>query len=235
MRLLSAHSELSADDQHAILSVPMTMRSFGSGEVISGEGRAVSTCAILDRGFAVRQKLTGLGDRLIVSIYGPGDALNFQDVFLEDPDSDIVATEDCVVSIVAASAIKLLSVERPAVARSLLVSAYIEVSIAREWMLNIGRRDAKARLAFFLCEYLTCIRGNSDLIGKNYEMGLSQEQIADCIGLTAVHVNRTFKALCSENIIKQRGRYISVPNMGSLERAGDYGRGGHRWRGAIIS
>lgn len=99
----------------------MTLRSFTPGDYIGREGKSVSTCAILIRGFAVRQKFTRLGDRQIVSLHGPGDAINLQNAFLEFPDYDILSIEDCVVSFVDASAIRVLAAERPAVARSLLI------------------------------------------------------------------------------------------------------------------
>lgn len=200
----------------------MTLRSFSSGDFIAREGRSVSTCAILDSGFAVRQKSTGLGDRQIVSLHGPGDALNFQNAFLDVPDYDIRSVEDCVVSFVDASVIRSLAAERPAVARSLLVGAFTEASTAREWMLNIGRRSARTRLAHFLCEYLDRISLRRLPADGKYELRLTQEQIGDATGMTAVHVNRMLKALQSDTLIRQMGRFLSVPNMEALMDAGEY-------------
>ncbi len=77
----------------AISSIPMTSRSFASDDFI-GRGRSVSRCAILTRGFAVRQKLTDIGDRQIVSLHGSGDVLNFQNAFLEFSDYDIRSVEE---------------------------------------------------------------------------------------------------------------------------------------------
>ncbi|RYF19465.1 MAG: Crp/Fnr family transcriptional regulator [Oxalobacteraceae bacterium] len=200
----------------------MTLRSFSSGDFIGREGRSVSTCAILTRGFAVRQKLSGLGDRQIVSLHGPGDALNFQDAFLGIPDYDIRSVEDCVASFVDAAAVRNLADERPAVARSLLIGAFTEASIAREWMLNLGRRNARTRLAHFLCEYLDRISLQRHPADGKYELRLTQEQIGDATGITAVHVNRMLKSLQSDMLIKQLGRLLSVPNMAALMEAGEY-------------
>ena len=200
----------------------MTLRSFSSGDFIGREGRSASTCAVLTRGFAVRQKLTGSGDRQIVSLHGPGDALNFQNAFLGVPDYDIRSVEDCVASFVDASAIRALAAERPAVARSLLISAFTEASTAREWMLNLGRRNARTRLAHFLCEYLDRISLQGHPADGKYELRLSQEQIGDATGMTAVHVNRMLKALQSDTLIRQMGRFLSVPNMEALMDAGEY-------------
>jgi len=222
IRQLSAQGELSLEDQRAISSISMTLRSFTPGDYIGREGKSVSTCAILIRGFAVRQKFTRLGDRQIVSLHGPGDAINLQNAFLEFPDYDILSIEDCVVSFVDASAIRVLAAERPAVARSLLIGAFTEASTAREWMLNMGRRSARTRLAHFLCEYLDRMSLRRHSADEKYELRLTQEQIADATGMTAVHVNRMLKALQSEKLIKQLGRFLSVPNIAALMDAGEY-------------
>ncbi len=200
----------------------MTLRSFSSGDFIGREGRSVSTCAILMQGFAVRQKLTSLGDCQIVSLHGPGDALNFQNAFLGVPDYDIRSVKDCVASFFDASALKVLTAERPAVAISLLMGAFTESSIAREWMLNTGRRSARTRLAHFLCEYLDRISLRQHPADGKYEIRLTQGQIGDATGMTAVHVNRMLKALQSDKLIKQLGRFLSVPNMAALMDAGEY-------------
>lgn len=200
----------------------MTQRHLSSGDYIGREGQSVATCAILIRGFVVRQKITVQGDRQIVSLHGPGDALNFQNAFLEVPDYDIRSVEDGIASFFDASAIRALAAERPAVAQSLLIGAFTEASIAREWMLNIGRRSSRTRLAHFLCEYLGRISFRQHPTDGEYEIGLSQEQIADATGMTAVHANRMLRALQSEDLIKQVGRLITVPNMTALMDAGEY-------------
>lgn len=221
---LSAQGELSLDDQRAILTIPMISRSFAPRDFLGREGKSVSKCAILTQGFAVRQKLTSQGDRQIVSLHGPGDVLNFQNAFLEFSDYDLRSVEECSVSFFDASAIRSLAAERPAVAHSLLVGAFIEASTAREWMLNLGRRSARTRLAHFLCEYLDRISLQRHPADGKYELRLTQEQIGDATGMTAVHVNRMLKALQTDNLIGHLGRFISVPNIEALMDAGEYSR-----------
>ncbi|MES3150796.1 Crp/Fnr family transcriptional regulator [Sphingomonas faeni] len=224
IRALSVQGELSLEDQRAVSSIPMTLRFFSSGDFIGREGRSVSTCAVLIRGFAVRQKLTGLGDCQIVSLHGPGDALNFQNAFLEVPDYDVRSVEDCVAAFFDASAMRVLAAERSAVANSLLIGAFTEASTAREWMLNLGRRNARTRLAHFLCEYLDRISLRQHPADGRYKLRLTQEQIGDATGMTSVHVNRMLKDLQSDKLIKQLNRCLIVPDMAALMDAGEYNR-----------
>lgn len=219
---LGGHGELSVIDRNAILAIRIKTRSFSSGDFIEREGRPASTCAILNEGFAVRQKTTRLGDRQIVSLHGPGDALTLQNAFLGFPDYDVRSVGDCVVSFFETSAIRALAAERPAVAHSLLVGAFTEASTAREWMLNIGRRSARTRLAHFLCEYLDRISLRVHPADGKYELRLTQEQIADATGMTAVHANRMLKGLQEDKLIIQLGRLLTVPDMAALKEAGEY-------------
>ena len=71
----------------------------------------------------------------------------------------------------------------------------INSSIQREWTANVGRRDARTRIAHLLCE-IGIRQEEAGLCSRNdYELPLTQEQLADATGLTAVHVNRVLGQL----------------------------------------
>ena len=80
----------------------------------------------------------------------------------------------------------------------------VEGSIFREWILNIGRHDTRMRIAHLLCEI--ALRMEIAELGEQTEdeLPISQEQLADAVSLTPVHVNRTLMRLESEGI--SRGR-----------------------------
>lgn len=93
----------------------------------------------------------------------------------------------------------------------------VEASIGREWLLNLGRRNALARLAHLLCELnhrITRIAGEP-LAGL--ELPLTQEQLADLLGLTPVHVNRTIKTLEREGAVKRVSRRLTIGNLDTLQ------------------
>jgi CRP-like cAMP-binding protein len=84
----------------------------------------------------------------------------------------------------------------------------IDASIFREWVLNVGRRDAKARVAHMLCEF--AVRCDVAGLGpvESFAWPMTQEHIADATGLTSVHVNRTLKVLTQDGALEcSRGRY----------------------------
>jgi CRP-like cAMP-binding protein len=101
----------------------------------------------------------------------------------------------------------------------------IETAIAREWIANIGRRDSRTRVAHFLCE--VALRLESAGLGTRtaWELPLTQDQIADCTGLTAVHVNRTLKGLAKAGLITHERRSVAIDDWKKLARAGDFSPG----------
>jgi CRP-like cAMP-binding protein len=98
----------------------------------------------------------------------------------------------------------------------------IDASIFREWVVNVGRRSAKARVAHLLCEL--ALRLDKIGAGKdgNYEFPLTQEQLADATGLTPVHTNRTLQALRTDRLIELNGRSLKVIDWPDLRRVGDF-------------
>jgi CRP-like cAMP-binding protein len=93
----------------------------------------------------------------------------------------------------------------------------VEASIYREWLLNNGRRDARARIAHLLCELVVRSDALGINLGGNYNLPMTQEQIGDAVGLTAVHVNRTLKSLSNDGLITLTGRGISFPDWDRLK------------------
>ena len=99
----------------------------------------------------------------------------------------------------------------------------VDGSIFREWIANVGRRDARTRLAHLLCEF--SLRLNVAGLGEqtNYELPMTQEQLADATGLTAVHVNRTLKGLEAEGLIgRSNPRVIQIGDWRKLADVGDF-------------
>jgi CRP-like cAMP-binding protein len=105
---------------------------------------------------------------------------------------------------------------------SMWIDTLIDASIFREWVVNVGRRDARARIAHLLCEFARRLEV-ADLVHEyRYELPMTQEQIADSTGLTPVHVNRVLKALASEGLIERERRFVRIPDWEALRRAGGF-------------
>jgi CRP-like cAMP-binding protein len=215
-------SPLSADDREAVLNLPYTLRTLEPGTYTIREADVPEHCAVLVSGFAFRQKLTGEGARQIVAIHIPGDALDFQNLFLDVSDHSLQMLTRAEVALVTIRDLQVLARERQSVGHAILVKILVEASIFREWVLNIGRRESRVRVAHLLCEL--GVRLDTEGLAKDYgyELPMTQEQLADAVGLTPVHVNRTLKALEAEGLILRSKRSISFPDWKRLRLVGDF-------------
>ena len=222
VRKLEIHTPLQQDDRDALLALPHTLKTYDPSAYLVREGDAPEQCAVLLSGFAFRQKLTGAGMRQIVSMHIPGDALDFQHLFLDVADHNVQTLTRADVATIPRKALRDLARSRSAVGNAIFVSTLVEGSISREWVLNIGRRDARSRLAHFLCEFAMRLDVLELSAGQPYELPMSQEQLGDALGLTAVHVNRTIKSLEADGLIGRNRRRISFPQWDALRELADF-------------
>jgi CRP-like cAMP-binding protein len=222
VRNLSRHSELSNEDEAAILSLPHTLRTFEEKSFLLREGDHPTVCPILIRGYACRHKVTGGGSRQILSLNIPGDALDFQNLLVEEADHNIQMLTRGEVAKIPVLEISRLIEARPAVAQAIMVATMVESAMFREWTVSVGRRDARSRIAHLLCEFAYRVdsRGLSD--GETYELPMNQEELGDATGLTAVHVNRVLKRLEAEGLIARNRRAISFPDRECLAELADF-------------
>jgi len=222
VRKLSAHAPLSPEDVEAILALPFTRRTLDASTYLVREGDPPTRCGVILSGFAYRQKHTGDGLRQIVALHIPGEAVDFQNLFLEVADHSVQMLTRGDVAFVQREDFQALVKARPAVSRAILINILVEGSIFREWVLNVGRRDARTRMAHLLCEFAIRMDALGLAGGDGYELPITQEQLADAVGLTPVHVNRTLKLLESDGLIVRNKRRISFPDWDRLREVADF-------------
>jgi CRP-like cAMP-binding protein len=222
VRNLQLRSHLPKKDRDAVLGLPFTLRTLEPATYTVREADPPEFCTVLVSGFAYRQKLTGDGARQIIAIHIPGDALDFQNLFLDISDHSIQMLTRGEVAFVPRSAMQDLARSRAAVGHAILVKILVEASIFREWVLNVGRRNSRSRLAHVLCELGVRLEAEGLADEYGYELPMTQEQLADALGLTPVHVNRTLKTLEAEGLIQRTKRNISFPDWNRLRTIADF-------------
>ena len=224
LRDLVNHSPLEAEDQAAILALPFRVRRLDAGTFLIREGSLPSHCAVLIDGYAYRQKTTGSGSRQILAVCIPSDAVDLQNMFLEISDHSVQMLTIGTVADLPREPLRELVLARPAVARAIIQLTLVESSIMREWVVNVGRRDARERIAHILCEFAVRLETRGLATGEGFELPMTQEQLADATGLTSVHVNRVLKSLETEGLISRRRRYIQFTDWRALQNIGDFSR-----------
>ena len=115
-------------------------------------------------------------------------------------DHNVQMMTDGTLALIPIQSIVDIAFRFPAVGMAMWYETLVEGSIFREWILNVGRRDAFTAIAHLLCEF--AMRAEAAEIGQatSYELPLTQEQLADAVGLTPVHVNRTLMSLGKDGL-----------------------------------
>lgn len=222
VRKMETRAVLDEVGREALLSLPFTEKIYETGDYLSREGRASTRSALILEGFAFRHKLGPGGERQIVSFHVPSDFVDLEGSLLKVADHNVQTLTRCRVAEVPVADILAIIDTYPRVARALWIDTLVDGSIYREWIMNVGRRPAKKRLAHLYCELAKRLKlaGLGDESG--YRMPLSQEQLADAMGLTTVHVSRSLKALEAEGLIQRNGRFVTIPDWEKLSRACDF-------------
>jgi CRP-like cAMP-binding protein len=222
VRRLSLHGQLDAADEDAVLALPTNLRNLESAQYVVREGDKPTHSCLLASGFAMRHKIGVDGARQIVNIHVAGDMVDLQNSLLSIADHNVEALSRMNAAFIPREAIIELAFSRPAVGKALWLETLVEGSIAREWIMNVGRRGAPQKLAHLFCEF--AYRLDAVGIGPecNYELPMTQTQLADAVGITPVHVNRTLKILSGEGLITYSKRWVKITDVQALAAFGDF-------------
>jgi CRP-like cAMP-binding protein len=109
--------------------------------------------------------------------------------------------------------------DNPRIAQALFWDELVTVSVQREWTLNLGQRTAYERISHLFVELFLRLQAVGRTQGKSCDFPLTQVDIADASGLTAVHVNRTLQELRKEGLIELQGRRLTILDMNALKNA----------------
>ena len=221
-RRWSKLASLTPDDCSALLELPFTVKGFGKEAYLVREGQQVNECALLLSGFAYRQKLLRNGSRQILSIHIPTEFVDLQNSVLGLADHSVQSLNGCEVAIIPIRALTELQQARAGIRMAMWIETLIDSSIFREWVVNVGRRDSKARIAHLLCELAIRLKKIGDGREWTFEFPLTQEQLADATGLTPVHTNRTLQALRKDGLIQLTARSLTILDWKGLQEVGDF-------------
>ena len=222
MRRWSKYASLSPDDRGALLGLPYTVRSFSKDGYLVREGQQVSECALLLSGYAFRQKLLRNGGRQIISIHIPTEFVDLQNSLLGVADHSVQSLGQCEIAAIPRKALVEVQDSHPAIRMAMWTETLIDASIFREWVVNVGRRDSKARIAHLLCELALRMERIGTGDDGTFEFPLTQEQLADATGLTPVHTNRTLQSLRRDGLIQLTARSLKIPDWEALRDVADF-------------
>lgn len=221
LRKLERH-QITPADRDAFAALPFRRKSFAPGAHVVREGNPILSCCTVLSGFCIRYKIVASGARQIVAVNLPGDFVDLPNALLGTAIDNVQMLTAGEMAFVPASAVGEVTLRHPGLQRALWLNTLMDASIFSEWIANVGRRDARTRIAHLFCEFAVRLHENGQLEANSYPFPMSQEQIGDATGLTAIHVNRTLQALRGSGLIRMEKRSVIIEDWDGLVAAGDF-------------
>jgi CRP-like cAMP-binding protein len=214
---LSHFGPLSDEDVRALDALCSREERFEAGAEIVREGATPRSAFVLTHGMACRYRLLPSGERQILAFLLPGDVCDLHVCLLRTMDHSIGALVQTRLAAIEWNTTIALLARHPRVAAALWWSALQEEAIQRERIVALGRRNARGRLAYLLCELVwrQIAIGQSD--DHAIQLPLTQIELADTLGLTSVHVNRIVQEFRRNQLISLEKRRLALLDVKRLQ------------------
>lgn len=213
---LEAFTRLSADDRAALDQVSRNVRYVDARRDLIAEGDRPHFVHLVLDGWACRYKTLPDGKRQIVSLFVPGDFCDLNVYILKAMDHSIGAITRLKVAMIGPDEMDVLTTNRPRVTQALWWHELVTAATQREWTLNIGQRSAYERIAHLLVELYVRLKAVGRTSDGTCDFPLTQNDLADATGLTAVHVNRTLQELRRDGLIELERKHLRILDLDRL-------------------
>jgi CRP-like cAMP-binding protein len=213
---------LTSDEQHAILNLPGHAAQMQANRDFVRLGEKSDHACLIVAGLVGRFGQNKNGARQITAIHVPGDMPDLHSVVQPESSSALQALSVATILRVPHQSIRQVAAQYPAVAEALWRDCTVDAAILSQWVVNVGRRDAKCRLAHLLCEMATRLEAIGDSNNVEFPFAVTQQQLADATGMTPVHINRTLKVLRQDGLANVRERSVQIADWKGLVAAGDF-------------
>ena len=216
-RKLESFEPLSDRARWALNRVVLKVRQVDARQDLIQEGDKPENVHLILDGFACRYKMLPDGQRQIMALLVPGDFCDLNVFILDEMDHAIGTISTCKVVDIPRQVIDEIASEHVSIARAFWWCSLVDGAVLREWLVNIGGRLPPQRIAHLLCELLMRLEAVGRVTDNGYAFPLTQTQIADTMGLSDVHVNRTLRDLRAQGLIHLKHRVLTILDVDRLK------------------
>jgi CRP-like cAMP-binding protein len=217
IRKLESIAPLSGEEEKAIGALPLTIKEIGADQDIVRDGDRPTQCCVVVEGFLCRSKHLPDGTRQLHSIHVPGDMPDLQSLHLKVMDHGLSALTPSKIAFIPHEALRDLTHTHPRLADALWRDTLVDASIFREWIVNVGAREAYARIAHLICEIFLKLGAVGLTSGYTFDLPITQAEFADATGLSTVHVNRSVMQLRGNGLITWEKGKCTIENWENLK------------------
>jgi CRP-like cAMP-binding protein len=219
---LRARDELSAQEEQAIRDAVNEIREYPADLTFIEPGEELQHSTLLLEGIMCRYKDLSAGQRQITELHVAGDFADLHSFTLKRLDHSVMTLSPCRVAILPHDKLGELSKRHPHLTRLYWFGTNLDAAIHREWAVSLGRRNAAARLAHLFCEMHLRLGLVGLVEDGGFSLPLTQTDLAECLGLTSVHVNRTLKELRERGLMTFKAGRAEIIDLPGLQRAAEF-------------
>ena len=222
VRKFDALLDMSADELGTLTALPETQRDYAVGETLFSERSTYRHAVIVESGWAISYKLLDDGRRQVLRFILPGDFVGLYTAVIEVANAYVEPVTPLSVSLFPASKIADVFAETPRLGAAIAWSAGREEAILSEHLVSVGRRSALERLAHLFLEFLRRLQ-LIDLAGeRTFRLPVTQEILADALGLSVVHVSRTLRRLREDKLVRLARGHLEILDIRGLQEIADF-------------
>lgn len=223
---LERRCEFTLEEQQAILTLPFQSTQIEANRDFKHEAQPVDCSIFVLTGMVGAYKQDRRGHRQVVSIYISGDMVDLHSVPLPETAAALQSLVPSTFLQVPHSNLAEIAAQYPKIAMAFWRETVVDAGILMEWVMNVGQRDARARMAHFLCELAYRCRRASPEDGMEIPYAITQFSMADILGMTAVHINRTLQRLRNDGLIETVDRSTQrILDWKGLAKVGEFDPG----------
>ncbi|TNC05116.1 Crp/Fnr family transcriptional regulator [Methylobacterium terricola] len=222
IRKLVYGAHLTDDDRAVLEKICRKTQWVPSNKDIITEGERPDNVHLVIDGFACRYKILPDGKRQIMAFLVPGDFCDLHVAILGEMDHTIGTGWGCQIVEIPRATIDELNQNHPRIMRALWWATLVDEGTLRSWLVSMGQRPADRHMAHLVCELLVRLQTVGYADADSFEFPLSQADIADTLGLSIVHVNRTLQELRGQNLINWKHKRIHIPDVKRLKVFADF-------------
>ncbi|MBX5131240.1 Crp/Fnr family transcriptional regulator [Rhizobium sp. L9] len=219
---LGSRDVLSNEEENLLRSILVKDRQFAVGEDLVSQGSRPPFSTLLLDGFAARYKVMADGSRQITALHVAGDFVDLHAFPVKVMDHGIVALSPCHVALADHADLRAITERMPHLTRLLWLDTLVDGAIHREWIVAMGRRSKRAQIAHLVCELFMRLKVVRRTRGESFQFPLTQIEMADVLGISVVHLNKTLQALRREGAFTWENRTITIVDWERLQEIAEF-------------
>lgn len=225
LRKLDLRDAVSSAERDAIMHAAGDVKVFPAGADIVREGDRPTQSTLLGNGLAARFSILEDGSRQITALHLDGDFVDLHSFLLRTMDHGVRAMTDCAVVTFPHDRLRIITEQQPHLTRLLWLNTLLDAALHRQWLVAKGQLSSLQHMAHLMCELHLRFEVAGRVSGDVFALAMTQVDLADAMGISTVHANRTLQDLRTMGLLQWDNGRVQVLDKAGLRHLGRFDDG----------